>query len=85
MSVHSLLSFQLNTARVVAILTPHLTARAACILSRFIMSLSIYEESRAEGLPSRNTAAILPFIQSNSYHSKPLPQIKTLVRIAASR
>jgi hypothetical protein len=71
MSVHSLLSFQLNTARVVAILTPHLTARAACILSRFIMPSSIREESRAGGFPIRNTAAILQFIQSNSYQSKP--------------
>jgi hypothetical protein len=54
MSPHSLLSIQFNTARVVAILTPHLTARAACILSRFIMPLSIYEESRAEGLPKKH-------------------------------
>jgi hypothetical protein len=50
MRTHSLTSIQFNTARAVAILTPHLTARAACILSRFFMPLSIYEESRAEGL-----------------------------------
>jgi hypothetical protein len=34
MSIHSLPSTQLNKARVVAILTPHLTTRAACILGR---------------------------------------------------
>jgi hypothetical protein len=68
MSIHSLLSVQLNTARVVAILTPHLTARAACILSRFIMPLLIYEESCAEGLPSRNAQ---PFCDSfNQNHIK---------------
>jgi hypothetical protein len=81
MRTHSLSSIQFNTARVVAILTPHLTARAACILSRFIMPLLIYEESRVEGLSRENTAAILLFNQSNSYHSK----LKTLVRINASR
>jgi hypothetical protein len=32
MTIHSLPSVQLNKARVVAILTPHLTTRAACIL-----------------------------------------------------
>ena len=36
MRIHSVRSVQLNTARVVAILTPHLTTRAACILSRIL-------------------------------------------------
>jgi hypothetical protein len=39
MKIHSLLLIQLNTARVVAILTPHLTARALSLSRTFIQFL----------------------------------------------
>jgi hypothetical protein len=35
MRIHSVVSSQLNKARAVAILTPHLTARAACVFEPF--------------------------------------------------
>jgi hypothetical protein len=84
MSPHSLVSIQFNTARVVAILTPHLTARAACILSRFIMPLLIYEESRAEGFPKKHRSVpafhSIKFISQQTFAAD-----QTLVRINASR
>ena len=45
MRIHSLRLVQLNTARAVAILTPHLTARAACVFEPIFYVVIRFEES----------------------------------------
>src|SRR5215471_3087895 len=60
MSIHSLPSSQLNTARAVAILTPHLTARADCFVG------AVFREESTTNGPSSSSYRILTFISPSS-------------------